>query len=260
MGKRTELRYRAFGIIPLVFHRIVVDDMTEWDDVNEENFRRVIKEIDREWTTDPDVSDIDSSKWLLTFDDGHSSDFEVAFPILLEANVRATFFPVINFIGKSKYLSWEQIKEMQKYGMSFGSHSLSHQYLSRIAIKDAIKELQDSKNKLQDKLGVEIKSFSFPYGDWNMKLYDEALKIGYSDIYISKHGLINDGMFPLPRNSINSSMDWSTIRKIMYPNIIIRYKWSIEDNVKSLIKNLIGFDKYRELRTKLFKKTSWRKL
>ena len=147
----------------------------------------------------------------------------------------------------------DQIKEMQKYGMSFGSHSLSHQYLSRIPIKDAIKELQDSKNTLQDKLGVEIKSFSFPYGDWNRQLYDEALKVGYSDIYNSKHGLINDGMFPLPRNSINSSMDWPTIRKIMYPNMIIRCKWSIEDNMKSLIKNLIGFDKYRELRTKLFK-------
>lgn len=236
------------SINPILLHRIVREETREWDDVSIDTFRKIIEEINISWTINPDPINCSSEKWLLTFDDGYISDYEIVFPILGEFGMSAIFFLVYDFVGKDGYLSWTQIDEMQRNGMIFGSHGVSHQYLTKIPKSDAFAEMKDSKKMIQDRLGVEIQSFSFPYGDLNDELVGIASDIGYLNLFSSNHGIINNHKQVLPRNSINSTMQWPKIRSVIHPGESTKLLWRLEDFVKSFFKNLLGYERYRSFR------------
>ena len=69
---------------------------------------------------------------VITFDDGALSNFYYAFPILLNASLRATFFITTDFVGKKGFMQWEHLKEMQKEGMEIGSHTVTHPIPSQL--------------------------------------------------------------------------------------------------------------------------------
>src|SRR5439155_1478693 len=69
---------------------------------------------------------------VLTFDDGRATDYEVAFPLLLAAGVRAEFFVNTATIERAGHLTWSQIMEMHRAGMSFQSHADHHVLLPRL--------------------------------------------------------------------------------------------------------------------------------
>lgn len=66
--------------------------------------------------------------------------------------------------GERAMLSWEEIKEMSRYGISFGSHTKSHPVLSSISASDAQKEIVESKRVIEDKIQKPVTTFAYPYG------------------------------------------------------------------------------------------------
>lgn len=116
----------------------------------------------------------------LTFDDGFRNFFEEAFPVLENYDFRATVFLVTDFCGKhndwegnppelprSKLLDWQEIKELSEYGIEFGSHTRSHHNLTRAAAGEIKKEIVGSKKEIEDRLGREVSTFAYPFGDFN---------------------------------------------------------------------------------------------
>src|SRR6476660_2146259 len=63
---------------------------------------------------------------LLTFDDGHISNHDTALPVLLEHQLKATFFVVAGHIATAETMSWRQIRALHAAGMEIGSHTLTH--------------------------------------------------------------------------------------------------------------------------------------
>ncbi|MEW6702484.1 MAG: polysaccharide deacetylase family protein, partial [Bacteroidota bacterium] len=55
----------------------------------------------------------------------------------------------------------------------------THPDLTKISLEDAEKELVDSKNVLEKKLGIEIKTLAYPYGNCNEEIKEITLKAGY---------------------------------------------------------------------------------
>jgi peptidoglycan/xylan/chitin deacetylase (PgdA/CDA1 family) len=64
----------------------------------------------------------------------------------------------------NRMLTWEQIHEMQRGGVSFGSHTLTHPAISRLDPAALEEELRDSKSLLEERLGVPVKDFAYPFG------------------------------------------------------------------------------------------------
>lgn len=63
----------------------------------------------------------------LTFDDGHESLYNIAFPLLNKYQLRATAFLVPLFINTPGWITWEQAKEMSDSKIiEFQSHTLEH--------------------------------------------------------------------------------------------------------------------------------------
>ena len=48
--------------------------------------------------------------------------------------------------------------------MTIGSHTKSHQRLSRLSPNEGYLELLDSKNEIENKLGISCRHFCAPYG------------------------------------------------------------------------------------------------
>ena len=123
---------------------------------------------------------IDQKTIVLTFDDGFQNFYADAFPVLAECGFTATVFLVTDFCEKyndwegnlptlerSKLLSWSEIKELDKYGIEFGAHSLSHPDFTKISLEEVKRELVESKSVIEEKLGNAVETFAYPYGKFN---------------------------------------------------------------------------------------------
>lgn len=118
---------------------------------------------------------------ILSFDDGWASQYTYAFPILKKYGYPATFFIFTNSIGHRNYISLENLREMMVAGMTIGSHSRSHPYLTEITNEVALKEeIAGSKNILEKTLGVPITEFAYPFGRYNPHIIELVKAAGYT--------------------------------------------------------------------------------
>lgn len=116
---------------------------------------------------------------VLTFDDGFKNNYTEVLPILTEFNFTATIFLTTGFlnkmctwereksIGNIPLLNWKEIREMDRYGIEFGAHTVNHVDLTSLGIKEAEKEITDSKKIIEDKLGKTVHFFCYPFGRHN---------------------------------------------------------------------------------------------
>lgn len=65
---------------------------------------------------------------------------------------------------QNRMLSWDQIREMHRAGVSFGSHTLSHPVVSQLGPEDLHRELSESKRIMEDRLGAPVTDFAYPFG------------------------------------------------------------------------------------------------
>lgn len=124
---------------------------------------------------------------VLTFDDGLTSDYDVAFPLLQAAGFAAEFFVNTSEIGKPGFLDWPQMKEMQRAGMSFQSHGQEHVALTLLATHALERQLKGSKLLLEDRLGCAVDFFAVPYGLSSGRIVEAALQAGYKAVCTSRY-------------------------------------------------------------------------
>ena len=241
-------------LVPLVLHKIVKGHPKSWEDVTEQAFVSMVDAVGSSWFTIDDEDYYKKKGCCLTFDDGNLSDFEIVYPILRERKIGATFFLITEKIGKKGYLTWSHINEMKSNGMKFGSHSKSHRNMTTLTRNQVISEFIKSKGILEDKIGDEITSFSYPYGRYSKDLNRLGFSSGYKFIYTSRHGYVRKYSTTIPRNSINANMALFDIECILDPNILTRSKWIFEDGAKSITKSLLGHDRYAQIRNQIFRK------
>ncbi len=134
----------------------------------------------------------EKKKVLLTFDDGFSCLYRNAFPILQKYNVAALIFIVTGYVGqfsawdvnffskKPRHLNWEEIEEMHRHGISFGSHSHTHIDLKGVHSLKIQEEARNSKFLLENKLGSVVHSISYPFGRHSGEVEKIASESGYS--------------------------------------------------------------------------------
>ncbi len=115
-------------------------------------------------------SNIPQKKVVLTFDDGYKDFYTQAFPVLYQYNFTSTVFLPTAFIGGRKpglreklHLSWSEIKELQQKGIVFGSHTVTHRQLQDLDKKEVVLEIKNSKEVIEERIGNEVRSFSYPY-------------------------------------------------------------------------------------------------
>lgn len=248
----TKMRVNGPVAVPLVVHKIVRDgERRDFEDISISLLKRILEFIEGRCTSlDAPLaaSEQTAKSYLLTFDDGNSSDAEIALPLLLEMNCSATFFLIADTINTPGYISSSQARELLAGGMTLGSHSVTHQDMRMLSASQQREELVASKMGIEDMVGSPVKYFSFPYGKFNSTLLRMALDCGYEKVCTSRHGITRLPCSVLPRNSINGAMSWEAVLRTLEAGRLTRFQWVAEDIVKSSVVRLIGDDSYRLIR------------
>jgi len=240
-------------IIPIVFHGIVSGNKEKsFTDIGESSFKRIVEFCKNQTITDVSASERSSgASFLLTFDDGLSSDYNIAMPLLKRVGERGVFFIISEFIGKPGYMTKSEIRGLVEEGMEIGSHTHSHANLLEIGEYAARNELSYSKKLIEDIIGQSVNKFSFPFGKLNLRLVRIANEEGYRQTFGSFHGVISCNKSVYPRNSINAAMNWNDIRATLLASKKTRVRWKIEDKLKFVLKKCFGDEKYRTIRDKI---------
>ncbi len=125
---------------------------------------------------------------VITFDDGNIDVFNNAYPILKKYGFVATFYVVQIYVNGKDMVSTDQLKELYKNGWEIGSHSKTHAHLPGVSEDLLPDEIRLSKLNLEEKLGVPINSFAYPFGEIN----DNIIRLTSSYGYKSAVGLGNE--------------------------------------------------------------------
>lgn len=96
---------------------------------------------------------------------------------------------------KDLFLSWGQIREMSKAGISFGAHTVSHPILTRVRREIARQEIVKSKVLIEEQLGASVSSFAYPNGQWGD--FDEEIEDMVSEADFKTAFSLIDGPSPL---------------------------------------------------------------
>ena len=107
---------------------------------------------------------------IVTFDDGYSDNCTEALPILEARGMKATVIMVTNYIGLPGYLSWDQLKEIEKRGVELGSHTANHLPLTEMSLEEARDEMKKSKLMMEWKGLNTIFTLSYPNGKFDAAL------------------------------------------------------------------------------------------
>ena len=144
-------------------------------------------------------------KILLTIDDGFKSFYNEAWPYLKENKIPFILFVSTEPVGKRGYMSWEEIKEIEKSKFGYiGHHSHTHEYLIDMSEMDFKKDIETATQIFKKELGYVPEIFSYPFGEYSlyMKNYiSQNFKIAFGQ----HSGVIdiNKDKFELPRFPIN---------------------------------------------------------
>ena len=183
------LMYHALFADDAGFDRIAVEDQPYA--VSTENFRTQLARLAALRTgliahgqAPPDV--------VLTFDDGHVSNYDLALPILAEFGMQAYFFITTDFTDQREHFcSSEQLRAMHQAGMVIGSHGKTHAFFADLSEHEALHEFQASKDKLESITGAAVESISFPGGRYQKDNVKQAAKLGYSQVFGSGFGTVD---------------------------------------------------------------------
>ena len=147
---------------------------------------------------------------LITIDDGFSSAFEVARPILKKYGYPWTCFVYTNFISRGSSITWEQLAQLRDEGIEIGCHSVSHQNLrdqqgkTPEAYDEWLKqEIVGAKQILEQRLGIRCTTYAYPFGSYSNRALEYIKLAGYEAAFTLgsarvSHGTASDR---LPRYS-----------------------------------------------------------
>lgn len=91
------------------------------------------------------------------------------------------------------FLNWEEAADMARGGMAIGSHTHSHEILSRLTPEEQLQELVTSRAILEQRLGRSVPSLSYPVGlrdSFSTATQEAAKQAGYR-IAFSFYGGLN---------------------------------------------------------------------
>ena len=147
-----------------------------------------------------------TKKVLLTIDDGFSSFYRNAWPILKKEKIPFIIFINTESIGSSGYMNWKELKEISEFDfVHIGNHSHSHGYLVDKSDEEIKKDLEISMKLLEKNLNNKTKFFAYPFGEYKNSYKKIVKNLGFVYGFGQHSGVIDTtkDKFELPRFPIN---------------------------------------------------------
>ena len=158
----------------------------------------------------------------ITFDDGYIDNYVYAFPVLKKYNIKATIFLVTDWVERSSefgvrslelktkklpnhneckrfinegkisevIMNWDMVKEMQESGLvSFYSHTTTHRKCAELSDAELMRELQDSRRIIEQRLNKPSPYLCWPKGSYNSGAIETAKGAGYKALFTTQKSI-----------------------------------------------------------------------
>lgn len=153
----------------------------------------------------------------ITLDDGYANNFEHALPVLRRLGFTATAFIVTSQVGGSniwdhgigaepaQLMDVPQLRAWLDAGMEIGAHTRNHADLAKCTDAVAQDEIAGSKHELEDLMGIEVRSFCYPYGEHRPEHAEMVREAGFATgtTIVSTRARVGDDLMRLPRISVH---------------------------------------------------------
>ena len=195
--------------VGLIFHGIgaptrSIDSSEERYWISVDRYRKVLDQVSKE-----------PARYYLSFDDGNSSDFEIGLPELTVRGLKADFFVLSGRIGHSGSLDERQIRALAAAGMGVGSHGVAHLDWKSLGRPELDAEVRESKMAIEAILGQAVDKAAIPFGSYKGTTLKALREAGYSQVYSSDGGTMEDGDYPAPRTSIRADLTDSELEDVV---------------------------------------------
>ena len=156
----------------------------------------------------------------LTFDDGYRSVMRFGLDVLAQHHFVGTVFVATDHVGTERPvswagdlrrwldsphadelipLSWPELKSLAEAGWEIGSHSCSHRRLTELPHVELVRELEDSRARIEEQLQQPCLSFCYPYGDLDDSVVDAVRSAGYAAACTSERFQVSRLTYPRVR-------------------------------------------------------------
>ena len=202
-----------FGIISLMYHRFEENKYPSTN-IKIKDFKEHLKIIERDKINFVNPNNFEEElknnknkrKILLTVDDGFSSFYENAWPILKEKRIPFILFVSTREVGSLNYMSWSQIKELSEQEfVEIGNQSHTHEYLVEESYEVIKNDIEKSMLIFKNELGKNSRFFSYPFGEYSLEFKNIIKSLGFKYAFGQHSGVMDEtkDFYELPRFPIN---------------------------------------------------------
>ena len=197
----------------------------------------------------------------LTFDDGYLDNWVYAFPLLVRYEIKATLFAVTSWVeegaarplagamgnqalpeipthreAKARFgqrgrggdsVNWSELKEMVKSGfVDVQSHTHTHRPISPegLSIPEIELELRQSRDLIRERLEVDCRFLSWPWGEFTAEAVVAAKAVGFQALLTTRRGSSRPGtdLYGIPRIPVKrSDVGWLGSRISIYSHPLV---------------------------------------
>lgn len=188
---------RSTFIAPSLFAR-------QMRELRDEGFRSVGPDACRQ------VGDMSGGKEVvLTFDDGSATALGAAAPLMAQCGFTAINYLVSDLLGginewdasrgevPDRLMDDAEVRQWMALGHGIGAHTRTHPALTKIPLDRAREEISGSKKMLEDRFGVEVRHFCYPYGKVSPAVRDLVAEAGYETAVTTEPGVCRPDTDPL---------------------------------------------------------------
>ncbi|MFZ5892903.1 MAG: polysaccharide deacetylase family protein [Myxococcota bacterium] len=207
---------------------------------------------------------VNAKQWLagqagviVTFDDGHLTNYLHGFPALAAIKGSADFFVNPAQVGTDGFASWAQLREMADGGMSIQSHGLDHRYyLTDLSPEKLRDDLRRARLEIEEHVGHPCTLLAPPGGRAPAGLERVAQEVGYTHVLTSKPGTIKRGSgTSLCRLAVTRPLSIATLDSWLTGGRELR-RTQVRQAVLDAAKRVLGDRRYEAVRRRLLQKAS----
>jgi len=107
-----------------------------------------------------------------------ADDTDNLLQILKDEDIKATFFLCGYWVDKYP----DEVKKIFEAGHDIGNHGATHAHGAQLSVEQNMAEIEGAHQKIKNLLGIDMKLFRPPFGEYNNNVITAAENLGYYTI------------------------------------------------------------------------------